>query len=137
MNIDQTFKLGINALKEKDLIEAEKIFNLLVAKDPNNSEFNHFLGITLQLLNKVNDAIIYYKKSIEINPKFSEAYKNLGNMFYRLGKIDEAEMNYKKSLEIDPKLDEAKINLEVVTDQKKVVNWMFKNKNNNNKYRKK
>ena len=46
-------------------------------------------------------------------------------------------MNYKKSLEIDPKLDEAKINLEVVTDQKKVVNWMFKNKNNNNKYRKK
>ena len=133
MDIDQTLKLGISALKKKNLIEAEKIFHLLVKKYPNNSELNHFLGITFQLSNRVNEAIIYYKRSIKINPNFSEAQKNLANMFYRLGKIDEAIVHYKKSLKLDPKLDEAKINLEIVMDQKKVINWIFKNKNNKHK----
>jgi len=133
MDINQTLKLGIDALKENNLHEAEKIFKLLVKKYPNNSEINHFLGITFQLLNKINEAIIYYKNSIKIDPNFSEAHKNLGNMFYKLGKINEAEISYKKSLELDPNLNEAKINLKVVLGQKKVVNWVSKNKDKSKK----
>ena len=64
-----------------------------------NSEINHFLGITFQLLNKLDEAIIYFKKAIEINPNFAEAHKNLGNMFYKLGEINEAELSYKKSID--------------------------------------
>ncbi len=137
MDINQTLKLGINALKENNLHEAEKIFKLLVNEYPNNSEINHFLGITFQLLNKINEAIIYYKNSIKINPNFSEAHKNLGNMFYKLGKINEAEISYKKSLELDPNLNEAKINLKVVLGQKQVVDWVSKNKDKSKKSLKK
>ena len=137
MNINQKLKLGIEALKENNLKDAEKIFKFLVEQYPDSSEINHFLGITFQLLNKINDAILYYKKSIKINPNFSEAHKNLGNMFYKIGKIDEAEKSYKKSLKLDPKLDEARVNLEIVLEQKKVAEWISKNKKKDKKKPKK
>ncbi len=128
MQIDQIIKEGVDALKNKKLNEAEKIFKLLVTKYPTNSEINHFLGITFQLLNKIHEATEYYKKAVELNPNFSEANKNLGNMYYRMGIIDKAEIYYKKALKLDPKLDEAKINLETVFEQKKVSDWIFENK---------
>ena len=137
MNIDKTVQLGIEALKENKLQEAEKIFRFLLKQHPTNSEINHFLGITFQLLNKINEAIIYFEKTIKINPNFAEAHKNLGNMFYKLGKINEAELCFKKSIELDPKLNEAKIILEIVLEQKKIFEWVSSNKKLTKKNQKK
>ena len=128
MNIENTMRLGIEALQKNKFQDAEKIFQSLLKQEPMNSEINHFLGITFQLLNKLDEAIIYYKKAVEINPNFAEAHKNLGNMFYKLGEINKAELSYKKSINLDPKLDEAKVTLEIVLEQKKVIDWISKNK---------
>ena len=57
-------------------------------------------------------------------------------MFYKLGRINEAEPCYKKSIQIDPTLEEAKINLEIVLEQKKVFEWITKNKKVNKKEKK-
>ena len=137
MDINQSIRLGIDAIQNNKFQDAEKIFKSLVKDHPLNPEINHFLGISYQLLNKVNDALFYYKKTVKIKPDFAEAQKNLGNMYYKLGTTDKAIEHYKKSLKLDPKLDEAKVNLKVVTDQKKVLNWVFKNKNKEKNHKKK
>ena len=59
-----------------------------------NAETNHLLGISFQLLNKLDQAIIYYEKSIKIKPDFDEAHKNLGNMFFRFITLEQ--IYYKK-----------------------------------------
>ena len=71
MTVDQMFISGINALKEKKILEAEKIFKNLLQAQPMNPEINHFFGITLQLLNRIDDSIISYKTAIALNPNFA------------------------------------------------------------------
>ena len=136
MNDNQLLQLGIEALQKNKLEDAKKIFTNLLKKYPTNSEINHLMGFTFQLLNKIDQAIIYYQKAVNIKPNFAEAHKNLGNMFYKLGRINEAEPCYKKSIQIDPTLEEAKINLEIVLEQKKVFEWITKNKKVNKKEKK-
>ncbi len=136
MNDNQLLQLGIEALQKNKLENAKKIFTNLLKKYPTNSEINHLLGFTFQLLNKIDQAIIYYQKAVNIKPNFAEAHKNLGNMFYKLGRVNEAEPCYKKSIQIDPTLEEAKINLEIVLEQKKVFEWITKNKKVNKKEKK-
>ena len=119
--------LGVEALKNNQFQAAQKIFEKILSERPMDAEINHLMGISFQLLNKIDKAIIYYEKSINIKPDFAEAHKNLGNMFYRLGEIYKAENSYNTSLKINPKLDEAKINLEVISGQKKVDHWISQN----------
>ncbi len=137
MNINNKIQLGIDCLSKNKLNEAEKIFKSLLQEKSMNTEINHFLGITYQLLNQMDNAIIYYEKAIKINPDFAEAHKNLGNIFYRLGEIDKAESCFNKSIQINPNLKEAKINLEIVLEQKKVFDWALKKKKLSKKNQKK
>lgn len=137
MNNKNSILTGIEALKKNKLQEAEEIFTNLLIQHPLDPEINHFLGITFQLNNNLDNALKYFQKATEINPNFAEAHKNLGNIFYRFGRINEAEIAFLKSINLDPKLDEAKINLETILEQKKVVSWVSKNsrsvKKNNKK----
>ena len=126
MSINNKIHLGIDYLTKNKPNEAKKIFKLLLQEEPMNPEINHFLGITYQLLNQMNKALIYYEKSIEIKPDFAEAHKNLGNIFYRLGEIDKAKTCFDRSIILDPNMKEAKINLEIVLEQKKIFDWVFK-----------
>ena len=52
-------------------------------------------------------AISHYKKAIQINRRYSIAYKNLGICLHELSKYDEAAANYRKALDIDPGLRDA------------------------------
>lgn len=52
--------------------------------DANFPQPYNYIGIILIELNRRKQAIEYFKKAIEIDPKFKEAYNNLGNMLYRV-----------------------------------------------------
>tara|TARA_B100000768_G_C11242887_1_gene360412 strand:- start:282 stop:1232 length:951 start_codon:yes stop_codon:yes gene_type:complete len=121
MTIDKTLMRGINALKEKRLQEAEQIFKIFLQTQPMNPEANHFLGITFQLLNKMDAALASYKKTIKIKPNFIEAHKHLADILYRLGKIVDAEICYNKVLELKPNFAEAITILNIISEQKKVL----------------
>ena len=120
MNPDQEFQNGLNALNKKNFKDAREIFENLLKKHPKHAETNHLMGVTLQLLNKVDEALIYYQKTVETKPDFAEAHKNLGNMFYRLGKIFEAEKCLKKATELKSDFSEAITVLQVISEQKKL-----------------
>ena len=131
MNPDQEFQNGLNALNKKNLNDAKKIFENLLKKHPKHAETNHLMGVTLQLLNKVDEALVYYQKTVEIKPDFAEAHKNLGNMFYRLGKIFEAEKCLKKATELKSDFSEAITVLQVISEQKKTLSIIQSSKNLN------
>jgi|TARA_B100001063_G_C16718946_1_gene532400 tetratricopeptide (TPR) repeat protein len=135
MNPDQEFQNGLNALNKKNLNDAKEIFENLLKKHPKHAETNHLMGVTLQLQNKVDEALIYYQKTVEIKPDFAEAHKNLGNMFYRLGKIFEAEKYLKKATELKSDFSEAITTLQIISEQKKTLS-KIQSSNNFNKEKK-
>jgi len=53
-------------------------------------------------MEKYTEAVIQYKKAIEIDPNFKEAYSNLGFCYCLNKNYTEALIQYKKVLEIDP-----------------------------------
>jgi tetratricopeptide (TPR) repeat protein len=59
-------------------------------------------GILSTERGRYDDAISYFSKAIEIDPRLVEAYKNRGNIYSRMGKYDQAILDYNKALEIDP-----------------------------------
>jgi tetratricopeptide (TPR) repeat protein len=54
------------------------------------------------LENNCDEAIIQYKKAIEIDSNYKDAYNNLGNCYQETKKYNEAIIQYKKAIEIDP-----------------------------------
>ncbi len=54
-------------------------------------------NVALDKLGKHEDAIKYFDKAIEIDPKFSNAWLNKGVALDKLGKDEEARESYEKS----------------------------------------
>ena len=54
-------------------------------------------------LGKLQDAEISYRKAIQLNPDYGEAYSNLGIILSDLGSFKEAEFSVRKAIELDPK----------------------------------
>ena len=66
-------------------------------------DYTHYsIGLVLEKLNSINQAIDAYKKAIAINPKFNDAYNNLGNLLIKTDKIAKAEVIYKQAVAANP-----------------------------------
>ncbi len=65
-------------------------------------EYHYMLGNSLLREGELDEAITHFKKSINLNPGFSESYTNLGFALERSGSPADALNNYKKSLSLDP-----------------------------------
>ena len=59
-------------------------------------------GRTLEERRRVDEAVEQYRKALELNPTYMEAYSNLGNALRQQGRLDEAMAYCRKALEIQP-----------------------------------
>jgi len=59
----------------------------------------------------VDEAIVQFRKALEIQPDNAEAHDNLGNALLQKGRVDEAITEYQKALKIKPDYADAHINL--------------------------
>ncbi|XZO03603.1 MAG: tetratricopeptide repeat-containing sulfotransferase family protein [Microcoleus sp.] len=66
-----------------------------------NNEY-HNLGNSLLASGRFEDAVIAYKKAVELNPNFSWSYHGLGDVLQKLGHRDEAVAAYRKAIELNP-----------------------------------
>ena len=67
-------------------------------------------------MGKKEEAIPLYKKAIELNPNYVEAYNNLGVACFETGRREDAiAALFKKALEINPNQADARRNLELIS----------------------
>jgi tetratricopeptide (TPR) repeat protein len=67
-------------------------------------------GLALNNLGKYNEAIEYYDKALQIDPKHAYPWNNKGNALNSLGKYEEAIKYIDKSLELNPDTADALYN---------------------------
>ncbi len=78
---------------------------------PDFAEAHSNLGITLQKLGRLDEALACHNKTIELKPDFAEAHYNLGITLQELGRLDEALASYKEAIALKPDFVEAHNNL--------------------------
>lgn len=81
------------------------------ALSPGNEEVHFNLGITLQNLDRLDEAEVSYRRALQIKPNYAEVHINLGNAIKKLGRLDEAEASYRQTLQFKPDYAEVHGNL--------------------------
>lgn len=72
------------------------------------------LAYELNRLGQTGNAILTYRKAIDLNPEFSGAYNNLGYLYFEQGQYDAAEKNLQRALQLEPTFPNAASNLGLV-----------------------
>ena len=67
---------------------------------------------------KVDEAILEFRKAIELNPKYAAAHNLFGNELAKKGKFDEAIAEYRKAIELKPDYAHAHNNLAIALRKK-------------------
>lgn len=99
---DKTPDRNIKFLTSPDGVESEEITSYNGTKNPEALKYYN-LALTSFMSDKPDEAIEFYKKAIEEDPRFVEAYDNLGRVFRGKNMPDSAIYYYDKSLKLFPK----------------------------------
>ncbi|TDP60854.1 tetratricopeptide repeat protein [Flavobacterium dankookense] len=90
-------------LKMNDFDTYTKLVNEALAKNPNNADLVFNLGVVAGNANKLDEAEKHYKKAIEINPNYFNAYLNYSELKLRADEKFVEEMNKLGTSEKDNK----------------------------------
>ena len=90
----------VNLYKQNKLNEALNLSNELVLKNNNVPFVLNLNGLINLSLEKWQNAISVFKKAINCDSNFVEAYNNLGVAYIHLGEHENAIKNYHKAIEI-------------------------------------
>lgn len=67
-------------IENNDLASARTLLDESIAKDPNNAVFYFSKGVIEETEKNVDKATENYRKAIELNPEYAQAYLNLGRV---------------------------------------------------------
>ena len=91
----------LSLLQKRNFSEAKlkciEVENLYI----NNPEFQNIFAVILFELKEFNHSIEKWKKAIDLNSNYFQAYNNLANAFLNLKKYDEALENFNRAIKIN------------------------------------
>ena len=114
LDLNEIFNLALQNQKNRKFLEAIKIYNKILKKNPKITLVYYNLGLIHEQLENIKVAKDNYNKAIKIDPNFIYSYNNLGILYQRQGLKEEAIENFKKVIDINPKYLNAYNNLGLV-----------------------
>jgi GWxTD domain-containing protein len=75
--IEKLYRQGLQQLEQKQLTEAQKIFESILSLDSNHAKSHFQLGTIYVELNQMQLAETHFKRAIQLDKKFAEAYYRL------------------------------------------------------------
>lgn len=109
--------LGLIAVHEGKLEEAESLLRQATQQEPDNARFWNDLGEALRLLQRHDEAADAYRHALELRPDYVPAANNLGVTMAMMGDVAAAEAQFQKTLQLAPEDPYAYNNLGVLWQQ--------------------
>lgn len=95
-------------------------FNFYNIKKTSHLPIHFSLGTAYSFKGQYEKAVDEFKKAIEINPNYVNAYNNLGMAYEEMGLFDKAIVEYKKAIQLKPNYKRAHGNLGSVYGKKRL-----------------
>ncbi len=87
---------------EGALAQAEKLYEKVLKRDPNNFDALHLLGFLNHQNGRTAEALLFLTAAIARNDRSAEAYSNHALVLHELGRIQDALASYHRALAIEP-----------------------------------
>ena len=84
------------------LTESERMFESLIAEDPDNGHWHFHLGTQDQSAGRVAESVEHYRDVLRREPEDAAALHNLGQAMIKLGDLDEGEALHRRVVELNP-----------------------------------
>jgi len=106
--------LAIAYMKQNRDKEAYSLLRVALFQKPRDSALHMHLGLVLEKLGNMNDALKEYQEALRLDPKNAAAHSNFAVALTSLGKDAEAAEQFKLALKSDPKHLDALNNLGIM-----------------------
>ncbi|HEY2134649.1 MAG TPA: tetratricopeptide repeat protein [Xanthobacteraceae bacterium] len=87
-----------------DNTEAAQLLSRSIAREPDNADALHNLGVVLATLGRTAEAEASYRRGLALKPGSVDGHNNLGVLLEQIGRYDEAEASYRRANELAPEL---------------------------------
>jgi tetratricopeptide (TPR) repeat protein len=91
-------------------VDAKKLSLSITKEFPEHQFAWNVLGAVLKQMGKINESLVAFKKSVQLNSHDANAHYNLGTVLRRLGKLEESEESYKRAISLKSDFSEAYYN---------------------------
>ena len=112
-NLKEKHKLVDSLIQDAKYHEAFQVLNEIISLYPNHLDATYKLGAISLVLNKLDDALNYFKKCVLIDDNQHQVWLNLGNVQMALNDYSGAILAYKKTIALDKNFVEAHSNLSI------------------------
>lgn len=113
-------KIGVIHQRHNRLAEADKAYLAALNLDPKQViAYNNLAFQAAQQRTKLNDALIWAKKAVELQPQVAQFQDTLGWVFRARGELDQASTTLEKAAALDPKDPTTYYHLGVVYSEKR------------------
>ncbi len=103
-SFDRELELAANAVLSKEFAAAEKVYQKILAAQPDNLQANIGLANLFFQLKKFPEAAQVYEKIVSLHPNSAKAHYNLGSIAFLQKDYEKAKEHLLRALHIYPKL---------------------------------
>jgi protein O-GlcNAc transferase len=100
LTLDEALKKGVEAHEAGQIQEAEGRYNDVLRSQPNHPDANHNMGILTAGVDKMQEALAYFKIALEANPSIGQYWLSYIGALIKLDKLDDAEVVFNQAKDI-------------------------------------
>jgi tetratricopeptide (TPR) repeat protein len=101
-SMKRELQTAITFIQQGRFEKAEKILLQITAREPQNFDANHMLGIVSTELNKFEQAEKFFKASLSVNARYPPLHKNYGFFLTKVKQFDKAIEQFNIALRLSP-----------------------------------
>ena len=90
LSISEALRLGVEAHKAGNVSEADRYYTAILQTDPNHPDANHNMGVLAAGLNKIELALPFFRKALDLNPDKAQFWVSLIAATIKLENFDDA-----------------------------------------------
>jgi predicted O-linked N-acetylglucosamine transferase (SPINDLY family) len=110
-NIAQSMQIGLGHHQAGQLRQAEDLYRLVLAQQPNHFDALHLLGVVLCQKGELDLAVDLLQRALALNPDYAPIHCNLGLALKNKGQHDAAVEAFRRAIALRPGYSEALNNL--------------------------
>ena len=90
LTLDQVLQKGIEAHRTGQIQEADRLYTVILKAQPDHPDANHNMGVLAVGVDKIQEALPFFKTALEVNPKVSQYWLSYIDALIKLDRIADA-----------------------------------------------